>query len=248
MAGKVHYEGHTYYGSTSLSGTASSTLYLGLYTNSTELAKGDTMTNITEVSGGGYGRIALSDVDWTEDSTKTANSGTLFTQPRKTFLFSSGVGLVYGYFITTKTRIENPLTAPTLLAQTDPDTATALPADTYYVKYTWVNADGETQASPSASVATTSGQEIAVTLPTFPSGVTSANVYISPTSGSETKQGNTTTTSYIQSDVLVAGANLPANNTTDAGGQLISSEHFSSVVDVNQPDFEIRITAKQEFI
>ncbi len=78
-------------------------------------------------------------------------------------------------------------------------------------------------ASAATSIAVAAGQQLDVTLPAFPSGVTSANVYISATSGSETKQGNTTTGSFTKSNALAAGTALPAANTT--------ADQWKSVVD-----------------
>jgi hypothetical protein len=114
----------------------------------------------------------------------------------------------------------NPAAGPGLAVS---GTTGTLPAATYYVKYTWVTASGETVASPSTSIAVAAGQQIDVTLPAFPLGVTSANVYISATSGSETKQGNTTTGLFTQSAALVAGTALPAANT--------AVDQWKSVVD-----------------
>lgn len=101
MSGKVHYEGQEYLGLASLKNTGHATLYIGLYTNGTALAKNQTMVNVTEVSGGGYARKVLNTADWVVDPTKTANQGTLFAQTRKDWLFTSAVGNVTGYFITT---------------------------------------------------------------------------------------------------------------------------------------------------
>lgn len=100
MSGKIHYEGQSYFGSVSLKNQAQSTLYIGLYTNSSALTKEQTMTDISEVSGGGYSRVELDILDWVEEATKTVDQGTLFSHIRKTFLFNSAVGNVYGYFIT----------------------------------------------------------------------------------------------------------------------------------------------------
>lgn len=108
--------------------------------------------------------------------------------------------------------INSPTTAPTLTTAT---TGGSLAAATYYVVYTWVDVNGETKASPEANITTTgSASTVTVTLPSFPNGVTSANVYISTTSGAETKQGNTTSTSYTQSAALASGSALPSSNTT----------------------------------
>ncbi len=103
-------------------------------------------------------------------------------------------------------KIVTPSTKPTLSAS---GTTSTLPIDTYFVSYTWVGVDGETLSSPEESIEITYGQQIDVVLPTFPSNVTSANIYISGISTISTKQGNTTTTTYVQSIPLVVGTNKP---------------------------------------
>lgn len=107
--------------------------------------------------------------------------------------------------------INYPATTPTLGTAT---TGGSLGAATYYVKYTWVTAAGESTPSPEASVVVptgTSTNTVTVTLPSFPSGVTKANIYISTGTGTETLQGNATSTAYTQSAALVSGAALPSN-------------------------------------
>lgn len=92
---------------------------------------------------------------------------------------------------------------------------------TAYVKYTWVTANGETLASPEANIVipnTTNTNTITVTMPTFPNGVTSANMYISTSSGSETKQGSTASATYTQTTALTTGAALPAFGTANKYG------------------------------
>ncbi|CAM4097574.1 hypothetical protein PAAL109150_09750 [Paenibacillus alkaliterrae] len=107
--------------------------------------------------------------------------------------------------------VDNPTAAPSLTTATS---GGSLPAATYFVVYTWVNSVGETQVSPEASIITSgSTSTITATMPTFPSGVTSVNVYISTSTGTQTRQGSTTTTSYTQSAALVSGAAKPASNT-----------------------------------
>jgi hypothetical protein len=107
--------------------------------------------------------------------------------------------------------VANPSAAPTLATAT---TGGLLPAATYYVVYTWVNAVGETLVSAEANIVTTgSTSTITVTIPALPSGATSANIYISTATGTETKQGSTATTTYTQTAALVAGAAKPVANT-----------------------------------
>jgi hypothetical protein len=106
--------------------------------------------------------------------------------------------------------ISNPSTAPTLATS---GTGGFLPATTYYVKYTWVNVNGETQVSPEASITTAGATStITVTIPALPAQVISANIYISTSTNSETKQGSTTGTTYTQSATLVVGSTTPSSN------------------------------------
>lgn len=112
--------------------------------------------------------------------------------------------------VNTLATISNPSSAPTLSAS---GTGNTLPAATYYVKYTWVNSTGESLPSPEASQAVSSGQALNVTIPSFPSGVTSANIYISTTSGNETLQRNITSTSTSFTAPLSSGAALPTTST-----------------------------------
>lgn len=76
-------------------------LFLGLYTNGTQPGEADTMTQITEASGGGYARIALPPADWTLQGGQTAEGGSRFNQPQRIFVFTAAIGNVTGYFITT---------------------------------------------------------------------------------------------------------------------------------------------------
>lgn len=107
--------------------------------------------------------------------------------------------------------ISDPGTAPTLSAS---GTGNTLPSGTYYVRYTWVSANGgESKPSPEASQAVASGQALNVTLPSFPSGVVSANIYVSTSSGTETLQRNITSTSTSFTAPLTSGAALPTVST-----------------------------------
>lgn len=84
---------------------------------------------------------------------------------------------------------------------------------TIYITFTWLTANGETTAPTSYAYAYTTGNNIKVTLPTFPTGVTSAKIYMGTVSGSEKYQGTTATTTYTQSTVLAAVTAKPASNT-----------------------------------
>lgn len=78
-----------------LAGTTRPTFYIGLFTNTTEPLATDDLTDITEPSGSGYARIALSDGDWTVASQVAANILKTFT--------NSGTdwGDIYGWFMCT---------------------------------------------------------------------------------------------------------------------------------------------------
>lgn len=105
-----------------------------------------------------------------------------------------------------------PSSAATLAAS---GTGNTLTAGTYYVKFTWVYSGGvESFASPEASQAVTSGQQLTVTIPSFPSGVTSANIYVSTSSGTEVYQRNITTTSTsFTAPIATTGSNPPTAST-----------------------------------
>ena len=71
------------------------TLYLGLYENTTEPAENAALTGLTEQSGSGYARIALASAVWTVVNDTVTNL-------EKTFTASGGDwGNQYGYFIAT---------------------------------------------------------------------------------------------------------------------------------------------------
>lgn len=107
--------------------------------------------------------------------------------------------------------LADPSSAPTAVAAAG---TSGIPAGDYSVKYTWVDAAGETLPSEAAAVAgVTLGQNITVTLPAFPAGAVKANIYIG-TTDNETLQGSTKTPTYVQNSPLVAGATPPTANTT----------------------------------
>jgi hypothetical protein len=87
-------EGETDMGNAYLKGTARTAFWLGLFTNASGLGETSVLTDITEPSGGGYGRIQLADGDWTESATKG-----IFVNLQKVFTATAAWGSVYGYFI-----------------------------------------------------------------------------------------------------------------------------------------------------
>ncbi len=99
MAGKFVTVGHTdiltwYFGNDQSSRVADS-LYLGLYTDTTEppITAVLPATNITELALGGYARIQLLDADWTITGDQADNV-------LKTFTAAVDWGNVYGSFLT----------------------------------------------------------------------------------------------------------------------------------------------------
>lgn len=89
--------------------------------------------------------------------------------------------------------IANPSTNVTLATVTQSST---LAVGTYYVKYTFYGLTGETIGNATqGSQAITAGQALRVTVPSFPTGVVGANVYVGTVSGDANLkyQGNITT-------------------------------------------------------
>lgn len=78
---------------------ANQTLYLGLYMDNAEPGEADTLTSISEASGGDYARKTLAagiggDPNWTV-------AGDLGSRPEEVWTFTGAVGNVYGYFLAT---------------------------------------------------------------------------------------------------------------------------------------------------
>jgi hypothetical protein len=111
--------------------------------------------------------------------------------------------------------IGNPLVAPRVTPQF---TGTLTPGN-YYVQFTWYDQFGkQTLPSPEVAVQLTNTGELNVLPPvgTGPPQATGMQVYIGSTSGSETLQGQTTSTTaqFTQAVPLVAGAGVPNLNLT----------------------------------
>ncbi len=142
--------------------------------------------------------------------------------------------------------VANPSTAPAPTTQT---TGGTILAGTYQCLYTWVTALGETQVSPVGAI-TTSGTTSTITVPlpvAFPTGVTSANVYVSQAGGtaaSATLQGAIAASGgslTLTAPPTTSGAAEPQSNTTSAalqapsvseGGELLANKYaLFSLVD-----------------
>lgn len=103
-----------------------------------------------------------------------------------------------------------PIVPPTVTAVNDP--TSTLPVGTYYVSHSFANTNKNTESTVSAQVAVTigTGQAISTQIVKYPSGINTANVYISTVNGTTgTKQGSTTNRSFIKNTALVAGTAAP---------------------------------------
>ena len=78
------------------------TLKLKLFSNNHTPAAGDTVSSLTEVSGGGYAAVDLTYAEWTIGG---GDPGIALYSDFQDFLFTGatgGPGTVYGYYITTQ--------------------------------------------------------------------------------------------------------------------------------------------------
>jgi hypothetical protein len=109
--------------------------------------------------------------------------------------------------------VADPTVAPTLSM---PGTGSSLAAGTYYVRYSWVTATGETKPSPEAAITIAANQKITAVIPALPIGATSANIYISKgdvinfagkVSGSVVENPNKANRSNFSAATLLAPSN-----------------------------------------
>lgn len=109
--------------------------------------------------------------------------------------------------------VPNPLVAPAPSQNLGSGT---LPAGTYFYRVTYFNASGESAPSPENSFTTTGTDTLIIAALPAKSGATGYNVYISTTSGAETRQGSVTgfASNYSQATGLAAGAALPVSNSS----------------------------------
>ncbi len=94
MSGKWTDAGEAAIGGVFFKGDAAPTLWLALYTNTTEPAEDATISSITELAvSNGYDRVKLSAASW-------ASSGSTFYHPQVTYTASgANWGAVYGYAV-----------------------------------------------------------------------------------------------------------------------------------------------------
>ena len=95
--------------------------------------------------------------------------------------------------------------------------AGSLPAGNYYVEYAYYNSSATTLPSPEMQIQLSAAGSITVngTPGGLPAGTTGMSVYIGPTSGTETLQGQTAgNSSFVQAAPLATGAAVPTINNT----------------------------------
>ena len=119
--------------------------------------------------------------------------------------------------------VTNPNTQPTLTAVTH--AGETLTDTTYFVKYTWVTTHGETLASPERSLAVGAGRNLTISVPTFPTGVGKAKIYVGTATGVVKLQGEITTSgsTLIISQPIVTNTALPPTTHTASYTQNVSN-------------------------
>lgn len=106
------------------------------------------------------------------------------------------------------TALATPTVAPTLGTAASGGT---IPAGSYTIKYSWINASGETLLGPSSvQVTTGSASTITITTPALPSGATGFNAYLTA-GGTPGKIGTSATNSVTLTSLSPTGS-LPTNN------------------------------------
>lgn len=107
-----------------------------------------------------------------------------------------------------------------------------LGATTYFVKITYVNNGGETVGSLESSLAVAANNLLVVTSPSSSGNATGWNVYVSTSTGTETKQNttlNTIGTNWTEpTSGLVSGSSPPASNTTTCAPAFSTAANFTA--------------------
>jgi hypothetical protein len=111
------------------------------------------------------------------------------------------------------------LANPTITANIAQTTGGTLALTTYYIRYTWITANGETAPSAEQSVTLTGSNNalnITVASQYWVSGATGMNIYVSTTSGGESLQYTQTTVgaTYTLTSLSLTGNPVPQWNTT----------------------------------
>ena len=120
--------------------------------------------------------------------------------------------------------VGQPLTAPSAPTLSSASGGT-IAATTYYVKTTYLTADGETTPSTESSLAVAADYLLVVDSPASSVGATGYNVYVSTATGTETKQNSAPIaigTNWTEPTTgLVSGSALPTSNTSLAAHSCI---------------------------
>lgn len=146
-----------------------------------------------------------------------------------------------------------------MLTQPDPATLSSvaggtIAATTYYVMLTYVTPTGETYASVEASLAVAADYLLVVDSPLPQNGATGYNVYVSTTTGTETKQNSSPIaigTNWTEPTTgLISGSALPTSNTSNLMANFIitipagiSSQYFQQAFEQGLLAFPFQLTA-----
>jgi hypothetical protein len=105
---------------------------------------------------------------------------------------------------------------PTVSASAYGTGSGSLPSGTYFVRWTYVGAGGESLPSPESVVKISATGSLVVNAPVSPPPTaTGWNVYIGSNSGGETRQASLAAfTAYTQSAGLATGSSVPASNSS----------------------------------
>lgn len=115
----------------------------------------------------------------------------------------------------------DPVSAPSVAV----NGAGTFATETYYFKYAWTNAAGETKASQHTAFATTSGDAVRVTIPALPTNATGAKIYAASSTQAFKLMGSTSGTTFDIDDPPTGGGNdADANTNTTATGVAVYTE------------------------
>lgn len=140
----------------------------------------------------------------------------------KNLVVTTGLNQVLDSTFKTGTRVPAPTTTPTINVTGGGSSGGSLQAGSYYLKYTFFNAQGETTVSTESSQFTVSAGNIPrVTVQALPAGATGWRIYLTAAGGaqnSETKYNSDYTSTPIDlSAAQSSGAAMPSNNTAYYG-------------------------------